>query len=85
MFQLLIQEYWKRNSISNRYRNVGDYNSVIGMDKDNSIKKFFKDKDAIKHFPSHGEGTLSGIVVEADVKSGLAKKVLRLIIGGVLN
>ena len=63
----------------------GDYNSVIGMDKDNSIKKFFKDKDAIKHFPSHGEGTLSGIVVEADVKSGLAKKVLRLIIGGVLN
>ena len=36
----------------------GDYNSVIGMNKDNSIKKFFKDKDAIKHFPAEGEGTL---------------------------
>ena len=30
----------------------GDYNSVIGMNKDNSIKKFLKEKDAVKHFPS---------------------------------
>ena len=28
----------------------GDYNSVIGMNKENSIKKFLKSKDAIKHF-----------------------------------
>ncbi len=63
----------------------GDYNSVIGMDKNNSIKKFLKDESAIKHFPSQGEGTLSGIIVETDEKSGLAKKVNRLIIGGVLN
>ena len=28
----------------------GDYNSVIGMNKENSIKRFFKDKDAIKTF-----------------------------------
>ncbi len=63
----------------------GDYNSVIGMNKENSIKKFFKDKDAIKHFPSEGEGTLSGIIIEADIKSGLATKVNRLIVGGILN
>ncbi len=63
----------------------GDYNSVIGMNKENSIKKFFKDKDAIKHFPSEGEGTLSGIIVEANLETGLAKKISRLIIGGVLN
>tara|TARA_B100001121_G_C18592828_1_gene575507 strand:- start:16 stop:822 length:807 start_codon:yes stop_codon:yes gene_type:complete len=63
----------------------GDYNSVIGMNKENSIKKFFKDKEATKHFPSDGEGTLSGIIVEADEKTGLAKKVSRLILGGVLE
>ena len=62
----------------------GDYNSVIGMNKDNSLKKFFKEKDAIKHFPSEGEGTLSGIIVEADEKTGLATKVSRLILGGSL-
>ena len=63
----------------------GDYNSVIGMNKENSIKKFFKDKDAVKHYPSGGEGTLSGIIVEANSETGLAKKISRLIIGGVLN
>ena len=63
----------------------GDYNSVIGMNKENSIKKFFKDKDAVKHYPSRGEGTLSGIIVEANSETGLAKKISRLIIGGVLN
>ena len=34
----------------------GDYNSVIGMNKENSIKRFLKEKDALKHFPSEGEG-----------------------------
>ena len=62
----------------------GDYNSVIGMNKENSIKKFLKDKDSIKHFPAEGEGTLSGIIVETDIKTGLAKKVNRIIDGGSL-
>ena len=47
------------------------------------IKKTLKDKDAIQHFPSKGEGTLSGIIVTADQDTGLAKNVSRLIIGGV--
>ena len=63
----------------------GDYNSVIGMDKENSLKRFLKDKNAIKHFPAEGEGTLSGIIVEADDSTGLAKKVTRLIEGGSLT
>ena len=62
----------------------GDYNSVIGMNKENSIKRFFKEKDAINHFPSEGEATLSGIIVETNSESGLAKKVTRLILGGSL-
>ena len=62
----------------------GEYNSVIGMNKENSIKRFFKDKTAIKHIPAEGEGTLSGIIVETNIETGLAKKVTRLIDGGSL-
>ena len=62
----------------------GDYNSVIGMNKENSIKKFFKDKEAVKHFPAEGEATLSGIIVETDTETGLAKSVTRYIDGGIL-
>lgn len=62
----------------------GDYDSVIGMNKDNSILKFLKSKDAVQHYPAIGEGTLSGIIVETNLKTGLAKKVERFIDGGVL-
>ena len=62
----------------------GDYNSVIVMNKENSIKRFLKDKDAVKHFPAIGEGTLSGIIVETNTGTGLAKNVVRLIDGGSL-
>ncbi len=62
----------------------GDYNSVIGMNKENSIKRFLKDKNAVKHFPAEGEATLSGIIVETNEKTGLAKKVTRVIDGGSL-
>ena len=62
----------------------GDYNSVIGMNKENSIKRFLKNKDAIKNFPAEGEGTLSGIIVETNEETGLANKVTRIINGGSL-
>ena len=51
----------------------GDYNSVIGMNKENSLKKFLKDPTAIKHYPALGEGTISGLMVNADETNGLAK------------
>ncbi len=63
----------------------GDYNSVIGMNKENSLKRFFKEKDALSHFPSDGEGTLSGIIVDANDQTGLASKISRIIIGGSLE
>tara|TARA_B100001248_G_scaffold245994_1_gene216256 strand:+ start:2991 stop:3797 length:807 start_codon:yes stop_codon:yes gene_type:complete len=63
----------------------GDYNSVIGMNKENSIKRFFKEKDAVNHFPANGEATLSGVIVDADNDTGLAKKINRILIGGSLN
>ena len=63
----------------------GDYNSVIGMNKDNSLKKFLKDFSAKKHYPALGEATISGLMVQADDKTGLAKKIEPIIIGGVLE
>jgi len=63
----------------------GDYNSVIGMNKENSLKKFLKEKDSTQHFPANGEATLSGIIIDADIDSGLAKKITRLIEGGSLT
>ena len=62
----------------------GDYNSVIGMNKENSIKRFFKDKDAKSHFPAEGEGTLSGVIVKTNFETGLAKEITRVIHGGSL-
>jgi len=63
----------------------GDYNSVIGMNKENSIMKFLKDGEAQRHFPAVGHATLSGIIVEGDTATGLAKKIERFLYGGVLN
>ena len=47
--------------------------------------KFLNDNKAQRHFPAEGQSTLSGIIVEADPKTGLASKVERFIYGGVLN
>jgi len=63
----------------------GDYNSVIGMNRDNSLKKFLKDPSAIKHYPALGEATISGLMVMADDETGLARKVEPIILGGVLK
>ena len=63
----------------------GDYNSVIGMNRDNSLKKFLKDSSAENHFPALGEATISGLLVTADDETGLAKKVQPIILGGSLQ
>ena len=62
----------------------GDYDSVIGMNKENSINRFLK-KNSTKHFPATGDATLSGVIVECDIKTGLAKKIQSYICGGQLE
>ncbi len=62
----------------------GDYNSVIGMNIENSINRFFK-RASTKHFPSKGEASLSGVVVQADPNNGLANKINSFIFGGELK
>ena len=63
----------------------GDYDSVIGMNKENSLNRFLK-KASKKHYPSEGEATLSGLIVESDTSNGLANKVEPFIFGeGLIN
>ena len=62
----------------------GDYDSVIGMNKDNSINRFLK-KKSTKHFPAIGEATLSGVIVDCDVETGLAINIKNFIYGGELK
>tara|TARA_B100000965_G_scaffold297437_1_gene255768 strand:- start:50 stop:850 length:801 start_codon:yes stop_codon:yes gene_type:complete len=61
----------------------GDYDSVIGMNKGNSLNRFLK-KESKKHYPAEGEATLSGLIVECDTSNGLAYKADAYIYGGKL-
>ena len=55
---------------------TGDYNSVIGMEKDNPIHLFTKGYRLEGRFVcANGEGKLCGSYIESDDNSGLAKKI----------
>ena len=58
----------------------GDYNSVIGMNKENSLNRFLK-KNSTKHFPAVGDGTLCGVIIDCDIETGLAKNIKSYIFG----
>ena len=62
----------------------GDYDSVIGMNKYNSLNRFMK-KDSVKHFPAKGDATLSGVIVDCDLETGLASKIKSYIYGNLLD
>ena len=63
----------------------GDYDSVIGMNKENSLNRFLK-KNSTKHYPAEDEATLAGLIVECDRSNGLANKVEPFIFGaGLIN
>ncbi len=62
----------------------GDYDSVIGMNKENSLSRFMK-KGSIKHFPAEGEATLCGAIVKCDTSTGFVNDIENLILGGKLK
>ena len=42
-------------------------------------------KDSVKHFPALGDATLSGVIVDCNIETGLANKVESYLFGGQLN
>ncbi|MSO70995.1 MAG: TIGR00282 family metallophosphoesterase [Alphaproteobacteria bacterium] len=62
----------------------GDYDSVIGMQKQAAIQRFRTKLPGEKLTPAEGPGTLCGVFVETDARSGLALGVAPLRLGARL-
>jgi len=62
----------------------GDYDSIIGMKKEPAIQRFIKKVPGERLSPAEGEGSLCAALVETDDKTGLAKSVRPVRIGGRL-
>lgn len=63
----------------------GDYDSVIGMEKLEPMRRFVTGMAKARFEPAGGEATLSGVFVETDDKTGLALRVAPVRLGGRLQ
>jgi 2',3'-cyclic-nucleotide 2'-phosphodiesterase len=63
----------------------GDYNSVIGMDKAEPLRRFITGMAKGRFVPAEGDATLSGLFVETDDRTGKAKSVRMIRDGGRLQ
>jgi hypothetical protein len=62
----------------------GDYDSVIGMQKAPSVRRFVTRMPGEKPKPAEGEGTLCGVFAAIDDRSGLARRIEPVRLGGRL-
>jgi len=62
----------------------GDYNSIIGMDHKEPLRRFTKKISGGRFSPALGEATVCGIMVETDDQTGLAVRVAPIRLGGRL-
>ena len=63
----------------------GDYNSVIGMDKGEPLRRFITGMPRDRFTPAEGEATLCGLFVETDDRSGKAVRLAPVRQGGLLQ
>lgn len=63
----------------------GDYNSVIGMDKKEPLRRFITGMPKDRFTPATGEATLSGVFIETDDQTGHAKSITPVRDGGRLQ
>jgi hypothetical protein len=64
---------------------TGDYDSIIGMQKDEPMRRFTSGIPSTRFEPALGVATLSGVAVETDDATGLAVKVAPVRVGGRLE
>jgi metallophosphoesterase (TIGR00282 family) len=64
---------------------TGDFESVIGMNKDEPLNRFTRKLPGSKFEAALGPATLCGVAVETDDKTGLAVKVGAVRLGGILS
>jgi metallophosphoesterase (TIGR00282 family) len=63
----------------------GDYDSVIGMDKEEPLNRFLRKIPLGRFTPATGPATVAGIAVLTDDDTGLARKIAPVRIGGRLE
>jgi metallophosphoesterase (TIGR00282 family) len=63
---------------------TGDYDSVIGMDKEEPIRRFTRRTPGARFEPAQGEATLCGVALEIGA-DGLAQKIAPVRLGGRLS
>jgi len=63
----------------------GDYDSVLGMDKDEPVNRFQRKISGGRFTPALGDATVCGVAVETDDRTGLAVAVSPVRIGGRLE
>lgn len=59
----------------------GDYDSILGMEKEEPLNRFLRKISSGRFAASGGPGTLSGIAVDVDDATGLARDVAPLRLG----
>jgi metallophosphoesterase (TIGR00282 family) len=64
---------------------TGDFDSVIGMNKDEPLNRFLRKLPGSKFEAASGPATLCGVAVETDDATGLALKVAAVRLGGTLS
>jgi calcineurin-like phosphoesterase len=64
---------------------TGDYDSVIGMSKDEPLNRFLHRIPGSRFEPALGEATLCAVAVETDDATGLARRVAGVRLGGRLE
>jgi metallophosphoesterase (TIGR00282 family) len=63
----------------------GDYDSVLGMDKEEPIRRFLRKVPGARFEPATGSASLTGVAVETDDATGLARRIAPVRLGGVLS
>lgn len=63
----------------------GDYDSVLGMEKEEPIRRFTRKIPSGRFEPATGEATLCGVAVETDDATGLAQRIAAVRIGPRLD
>jgi 2',3'-cyclic-nucleotide 2'-phosphodiesterase len=64
---------------------TGDYDSIIGMQKEEPLRRFTSGIPSGRFEPASGTATLSGVAVETDDATGLATRIAPVRIGGRLE
>lgn len=64
---------------------TGDFDSVIGMEKDEPVRRFLTKIPSGRFEAAKGPATLCGLAIETDDRTGLALKVAPVRIGGRLS